>query len=141
MSIENQTNLTVEQARKILSAFSCTQTKSVTSVEEKALLRQALLLFTSLSDSQNFGICADTAAEGFSALESYLNALGYSIPSDKPDISSIVDPVYIKYNTIRGSYYLDSYIGQYRGVLVSCQSSQDESINGIYGHLPLDLFK
>jgi len=23
--------------------------------------------------------------------------------------------------------------------LVSCQSSQDESINGTYGHLPLDL--
>jgi hypothetical protein len=24
--------------------------------------------------------------------------------------------------------------------LVSCQSSQDESISGTYGHLPLDLF-
>jgi Domain of unknown function (DUF1824) len=140
MSVENQANLTVEQAQKILGEFSCTETKTVSSEEEKALLREALLLFTRLSDSQNFGICADTAAEGFFALETYLKALGYDVSLDPPDFTSTVEPVYIKYNTLKGSYYFDSYTGSYRGVLVSCQSSQAESVNGTYGHLPLDLF-
>ena len=130
----------IAQAQKILSAFSCTETKTVNSPQEKEQLRQAVLLFGNLSDSQNLGICANTASEGFLILETYLKALGYPIPADKPDITSIVGPVYIKYNSMRGSWYLDSYIGQYRGVLVSCQSSENESINGLYGHLPLDLF-
>ncbi len=37
------------------------------------------------------------------------------------------------------SYYLDQYTGEYRGVLVSCQS-EDDLIAGTYGHFPLDLF-
>jgi hypothetical protein len=140
MSTQNQSNLSVEEAQKILKDFSCIDVKSVDSESEKALIRQALLLLTSLSDYQNFGICADTAAQGFLALETYLKALGYEATLDQADITSFVGPVYIKFNTQRRSSYLDSYIGKYRGVLVSCQSSQEESINGTYGHLPLDLF-
>lgn len=129
----------IAQAKNILSQFSCTDTKTVESAAEKEQLRQAILLFSNLSDSQNLGICANTAAEGLSALETYLKALGYPIPDDKPD-STKIGSVYIKYNSMRGTCYLDSYTGPYRGVLVSCQSSQEESINGLYGHLPLDLF-
>ncbi len=130
----------ITQAQKILSEFSCNETKTVGSAEEKEQLRQALLFFSNLSDSQNLGICANSATEGFLTLETYLKALGYPMPDEQPDITSIVGPVYIKYNSMRGALYLDSYIGPYRGVLVSCQSSQEESINGLYGHLPLDLF-
>lgn len=130
----------IAQAQKILGEFSCTETKTVNSAAEKEQLRQALLLLGNLSDSQNLGICANTATEGFLTLETYLKALGYPIPDEQPDITSIIGPVYIKYNSMRGSLYLDSYIGPYRGVLVSCQSSEEESINGLYGHLPLDLF-
>lgn len=140
MSTQNPTNLTVEEAQKILENYSCIDTKSVDSEAEKNLLRQALLLFISKSDYQNLGICADSAAEGFLALESYLNALGYEAAINRADNTSFVGSVYIKFNTQRESYYLDSYTGKYRGVLVSCQSSQNESINGTYGHLPLDLF-
>lgn len=130
----------VAQAKKILNEFSCTETKIVDSAAEKEKLCQAVLLFSELSDAQNIGICADNATQGLSTLENYLKALGYLIPDDKPDITSIVGPVYMKYNSHRGSIYIDSYQGHYRGVLVSCQSSEDESINGLYGHLPLDLF-
>lgn len=140
MSTQNQYNFTVESARKILEAFSCINTKSVDSALEKDSLRQALMLFVSKSDYQNFGICADSATEGFLALETYLKALSYKQPLQGSDIASFVGPVYLKFNTQKNSYYLDSYTGKYRGVLVSCQSSQDESINGTYGHLPLDLF-
>lgn len=140
MSTQNPNNLTIEQAQTILASFSCTNTKSVDLESEKALIRQALLLLTSQSDYQNLGICADSVAQGFLALETYLQALGYKSTLDPADTTSVFDPVYIKFNTERQSYYLDSYIGKYRGVLVSCQSSHDESINGTYGHFPLDLF-
>lgn len=139
MFTPNSANLNVEQAQKILKEFSCTDTKSVDSEAQKALIRQALLLLTSKSDSQNLGVCADSTAQGFLALETYLQALGYKINLDQADTTSGVGPVYIKFSTQRESYYLDSYTGKYRGVLVTCQSLHDE-INGTYGHLPLDLF-
>jgi len=140
MFTRNLSNLTVEQAQKILGNFSCTDPKSIDSESELALIRQALLLLTSRSDYQNLGICADSAAQGFSSLETYLKALGYKYPLELTDTISFVGSVYIKFNTQKQSYYLDSYTGNYRGVLVSCQSSEDYSINGTYGHLPLDLF-
>lgn len=139
MFTPNPTNLTVEEAQKILKDFSCIESKSV-AASEKALIRQALLLLTSFSDYQNLGICADSATEGFLAMEAYLKALGYKAPLNNADIPKFEGSVYIKFNTQRMSYYLDSYTGKYRGVLVSCQSSEYESINGTYGHLPLDLF-
>lgn len=140
MNTQNLNHLTVEQAQKILAAFSCINTKSVDSESEKALLGQALLLIVSKSDYQNLGVCADSATQGFVALETYLKALGYELPLDRSDTTSFVGPVYIKFSTQRETYYLDSYTEKYRGVLVSCQSLQDESINATYGYLPLDLF-
>ncbi len=139
MSTQNPNNLTTEQAKKVLDSFSCLHSKLVESESEKALLRQALLLIVSESDYQNLGICADSAELGFLALEAYSQALGYEAIVNRADATSFVGPVYIKFNTQKESYYLDTYTGKYRGVLVSCQSS-DELINGTYGHLPLDLF-
>lgn len=141
MSTQNLPHLTIDSALKILSAFSCKDSKSVESESEKLLLRQALLLLNDLSDYLNLGICADSADEGFSALESYLKALGYEATINQADSNSFNGSIYIKYNTEKQSYYLDSYTGDYRGVLVSCPSSQDESISGTYGHLPLNLFQ
>jgi hypothetical protein len=48
--------------------------------------------------------------------------------------------IYIKFNGMKQTYHLDSYQGEYRGVLVSCQSSDPQMVNGTYGHLPLNLF-
>ncbi|HEY9658957.1 MAG TPA: DUF1824 family protein [Allocoleopsis sp.] len=45
----------------------------------------------------------------------------------------------MKFNPNASSCYADSYTGEHRGVLVSCQSA-DDGINEMYGHLPLDLF-
>lgn len=140
MSTENLTNLNIEAALKLLKAFSCIETHTIDTESAKVELRQALLTIVDLSDTQNLGICAENAAEGFTALASYLQALGYKPPFDTADIPSTDDPVYIKFNTQRMSHYLDSYTGKYRGVLVSCQSSDYDEINGTYGHFPLDLF-
>ncbi|WP_322112000.1 DUF1824 family protein [Aerosakkonema funiforme] len=133
-------HLTVEQAQTILKQFSCIETKPIESEQEKALLRQALLTIAKLSDYLNLGICADTAEQGFAALKTYLEGLGYKIRLDTSKTPSLESPVYIKFNTHKQSHYLDSYTGIYRGVLVSCQSSENDSISGTYGHLPLDLF-
>ena len=136
MSTQNSTNLTVEEAQKILKDFNCIESKSV-AASEKALIREALLLLASFSDYQILGVCADTSAQGLLALKTYSEALGYEATLD---LTPVEGSVYIKFNPKTGLCYLDSYSGKHRGVLVSCQSSQQESINEMYGHLPLDLF-
>ena len=140
MSTQQPTNFTVPEARKLLGEYSCLQIKPVESEAEKERLRQALLLITDLSESENLGICADNAIQGFAALGSYLKALGYEIPFNKNSIPSEENPCYIKFNTQRMSHFCESYTGDSRGVLVSCQS-EDDAIAGTYGHLPLDLFE
>jgi len=137
MSTQNSTNLTRQEAQNLLKPFNCIEGKSVNSESEKALVRQALLLLTELSDYQILGICADTVHQGLSALKTYSEALGYE---PNLDLDSFDGPVYIKYNPKTGLCYLDSYTGGYRGVLVSCQSAYEGGINDMYGHLPLDLF-
>lgn len=140
MSTQNQSTLTPAAAEKILNAFICTNNKSLDSVEEKTTIRQAIILLSNLSDYQILGICADNLEQGFLAAESYLKALGYKVTLNRAAFAPIDGAVYIKYNTLTGSYYADSYSGPYRGVLVSCQSTTPGGINGTYGHLPLDLF-
>lgn len=137
MSTQNSINLTLQSAQELLQSFNCLEGKTVSSESEKDLIRQALLLLTKHSDYQIFGVCADTTTQGLAALKNYAEALGY-----KPnlDITPIDGPVYIKNNPKSGLFYIDSYTGAHRGVLVSYQSSESEGINQMYGHLPLDLF-
>lgn len=140
MFAENKTNLTVEKAREILKDFTCMDMQSVASPLEKQALREAILLVASLSDYQMLGVCAASTNEGFLALENYLKALGYKPVFEANAGASFAGAVYIKFNTLKGSYYVDGYPGTYRGVLVSCQCVEESGISGTYGHLPLDLF-
>ncbi|AFY40734.1 protein of unknown function DUF1824 [Nostoc sp. PCC 7107] len=137
MPNSNQLPLTVAEARKFLNKFNCLDIAPVLDASEKALVRQALILITKLSDYQILGICADTAEEALLAMKTYSRALGYEVPTDLPTTDG---PVYIKLNGKNGLCYLDSYAGHHRGVLVSCQSYDERGINEMYGHLPLDLF-
>lgn len=171
MTAQSSTNLTVEEALKILKEYSCVQIRTVTSKINSEELRQALLLITNLSEYENLGICADNTEQGFSALSDYLKAFNYDVNIDnllsaeteKKNSASQSDreqnrvnangdkilsvgektavdgAVYLKFNTQKMTYYLDSYTGSYRGVLVSCQSENDTLV-GTYGHFPLDLF-
>ncbi|NER51223.1 MAG: DUF1824 family protein [Symploca sp. SIO1A3] len=128
---------TIQEAQELLKPFNCIENKSIDSEAEKTLIRQAILLLTQHSDYQILGICADTVAQGLSALKTYSEALGYQ---PNLDLTPIDGSVYIKYNPNSGLCYLDSYTGTHRGVLVSCQSAYENGINDMYGHLPLDLF-
>jgi hypothetical protein len=140
MSTSSLDPLNAKSARQLLGTFSCIEGKAIESASEKALICQAILLFANLADYTNLGICADTAAEGLLALESYAKALGFEVNINHEESASFERPVYIKFNGQKQTYYLDFYTGKYRGILISCQSSGDESINGTYGYFPLDLF-
>lgn len=83
------------------------------------------------------GICADSIEQGRAALVSYAAALGYQ-PS--LELEPIEGPIYIKFNSRAMSCYASPYEGEHRGVLVSCQSADEDGVNEMYGHLPIDLF-
>ena len=148
MSNSNTIQLTVKESVSLLRKYSCNSVATVNSPTEREQLSQALLLVTSLSEWENIGICAENEAQGLIALESYLQALGYKSKLQSyicQDIRNKIagetanSAVYIKFNTQKLSYYLDSYVGEYRGVLVAIQA-EDDQIVGTYGYFPLDLF-
>lgn len=139
MASQQQVSLSVEEALKHLKEYSCLQVQTVNSQIDKEQLRQALLVVTNLSEYETLGVCADHVEEGFIALSKYLKALGYDVPLDPQQHEEKTHAVYIKFNSRKMTYYVDTYTGSYRGVLVSCQGEND-SLLGTYGHFPLDLF-
>ena len=143
MSASQPTDLTLDKALKIVKSYDCAQITDTKPLIEPEQLRNSLLLIKSLSSSQNLGICADNFQQGFSALVSYLEAFGYQHTHqsnlEQDSIYQSTEPVYLKYSSQKMSYYSDKYTGEYRGVLVSCQS-EDDLITGTYGHFPLELF-
>jgi hypothetical protein len=106
-------------------------------VLDRPKVRQALLQVASESDYQMLGVCADTLAQGIRALAAYGQALGYA-PNLK--LEPVEGAVYIKFNPNSAQCYASPYEGEHRGVLVSCQSTEETDVNEMYGHLPLDLF-
>ena len=136
--MEDGTALDLASAREILSEYSCLTPKIADGPGEKRRLQDALQLMVRHSDWENLGICADSYTDASAALDRYLSALGY--PAAPPaSVPSEAGPIYLKYNTQRQIIYCDRYDGEYRGVLVSCQSESD-AVAGTYGYLPLDLY-
>lgn len=139
MSTQQQASLTIEEAIQLLKEYSCIQIRTVELDPDREQLREALLLVTSLSEYETLGVCADNAEQGLKALANYLKALGYEANLEPSQSLEKQGSVYIKFNTQKMSYYIDSYTGSYRGVLISCQGENDTLV-GTYGHFPLDLF-
>jgi hypothetical protein len=131
--------MTVNEALQILKAYSGIQIKIPASAEEKSQLREALISITDLCESEILGICADSLDQGYQSLKSYLQGMGYQNPQTNPGPLDTGGAVYLKYNIQKDSFYIDAYTGSYRGVLVACQSDNEE-LQGTYGHFPLDLF-
>ncbi|MEM9273502.1 MAG: DUF1824 family protein [Cyanobacteria bacterium P01_F01_bin.143] len=140
MSESSPNSLTIQEAVKFLRRYGCNQDTQNNTTQDYPLLRQALLLIVKESEWENLGICADNPTQGLATVKNYLSAIGYQdsltfeIPEDTAD-----EPVYIKFNTQKMSFYLDSYSGNSRGVLVAIQG-EDERVLGTYGYFPLDLF-
>ncbi|PSN10435.1 DUF1824 domain-containing protein [filamentous cyanobacterium CCT1] len=125
--------------RQRLSQFSCLTTPPVLSDAEVAQVRADLNQFNDWSDYQTLGICASTLAEGKQALETFLMALGVAVSLNLPDREGAV---YLKFNTLKGAWYLDDYSGLSRGVLITFHTSDPEvaEVAGTYGPFPFDLF-
>lgn len=140
MSPQTPTDLTVIEAQRLLEQFTCMDITATVSIENSAVVRQALVLLAQESEYQMLGICADSRLEAIKALEEYLPILGYNSAMNCDEIPTIAGPVYMKFNGRSGSYHISPYLEKYRGVLVSCQSSESEGVNGTYGHFPLNLF-
>ncbi|GAB4144114.1 MAG: hypothetical protein Fur0046_21480 [Cyanobacteria bacterium J069] len=126
-----------DQAHGLLKQFDCLIPGAAPSSEQRSQLRKALHIVAQHSDYQMLGVCADSQPEGWAALQQYAIALGYA---PQPPAVSLEGPVYLKFNPRSSCCYADTYPGEHRGVLVSCQSADPEDINHLYGHLPLDLF-
>jgi hypothetical protein len=132
--------LTISEAQAILKGFICTDAISPISDSEKVKIQTALLLLNRESEYQMIGICADSMAEALSALTDYLKAFEYSIDLEDHGLESLSESVYLKFNGRSQNFYISPYLEKYRGVLISFQSTEENGINGVYGHFPLDLF-
>ncbi len=129
--------MTRSQAEEILRHFVTTD--AVPAGLDYETIRSALRCVVELSDSHIFGICADTTEAAIAALQSYLLALNYDAVSNIQGVQNRL--VYVKYNPQKGYAVVSPYVGDHRGVLISCQSPYDDRINETFGHLPLDLFE
>ena len=135
---EIEATRSLSEAVKLLNRYSCGKISN-DSPEDLQQLKDAIALVLPESSWENLGICADNFNQGWQALQSYLKALGYSratmidVPAD-PD-----EPVYIKFNTQKMSYYTDTYRGSERGVLIATQGDE-EAVLGTFGYFSLDLF-
>ncbi|MGA1623609.1 MAG: DUF1824 family protein [Synechocystis sp.] len=122
----------------LLKAYSRIELRIPQNEGERTELRQAIAWICDQSEAENLGICADNQDLAILALSQYLNALGYGDATTTQE--TVVDgPVYVKCNTQSLRFYVDSYDGDYRGVLIACQT-EDETLSGTYGYFPLDLF-
>lgn len=122
-----------------LNQFSCLHIPPQLSPDQLTQIRADLSVFNDEADYQTLGICADTLPQAKQAMESWLQALGVTVNLDLPGQEGAV---YLKFNTLKGAWYLDSYTGDSRGVLIAFHSSDPEiaEMVGTYGPFPLDLF-
>lgn len=129
----------INTVRRQLAQFSCLAAPPELSATRKQDLAAALLWFSHLADYETLGVCTDTLDEAQTAAANYVSKLSRPIALDLPPRQG---PVYLKFNTLKGAWYLDDYVGPSRGVLVSFHTTEPEldAVNGTYGPFPLDLF-
>ena len=124
--------------RQRLNQFSALITPPALSSAAAEQLRADLNLLNHLSDYQTLGICADDLEQAHSAMAQYLALLGVNAKLALPDQAGAV---YLKFNTLKGTWYLDGYNGQSRGVIITFHGSDPEAMTviGTYGPFPVQL--
>jgi len=130
----------LKAVRKQLIRISLHSSPHSLSADQQQSVREALLWLNDISEYQTLGICADSTADAKSALQNYVAALSSPIQVDLP--AEQTGPVFLKFNTLKNTWYLDGYSGESRGVLITYHTSEEEmaDVNGTYGPFALDLF-
>ncbi|MGB7084162.1 MAG: DUF1824 family protein [Phormidesmis sp.] len=130
----------LKAVRQQLVAISLIHAPADLSDEQQQAVRSALLWLNDISEYQTLGICAESLAEAKAALKDYVAALSQPISVDIPEREGVV---FLKFNTLKNAWYLDGYVGDSRGVLVTYHTPEPEldEVNGTYGPFPLDLFR
>lgn len=129
----------LKEIRKYLISITLVHTPAELSDEQKQTVRESLLWLNEQSEYQTLGICASNLEAAEAALKGYVAALSQPIQVDIPPQEGAV---FLKFNTLKNAWYVDSYTGDSRGVLVTYHTSEPEldEVNGTYGPFPLDLF-
>lgn len=129
----------LKEIRKYLISITLVHTPAELSDEQKQTVRESLLWLNEQSEYQTLGICASNLEAAEAALKGYVAALSQPIQVDIPPQAGAV---FLKFNTLKNAWYVDSYTGDSRGVLVTYHTSEPEldEVNGTYGPFPLDLF-
>ncbi|MGD1849978.1 MAG: DUF1824 family protein [Cyanophyceae cyanobacterium] len=141
-SSPRQSNLTFEEAQKVLAAFNGLDMMPSLLAEQCLLVQRSLQVLAQETDSCIFGICADDLDQALQALNEYAAGLKYQLP-DGPDLRGNLNNaagVYMKCNLQSSLFYASPYENSQRGVLLAYQSVEHPDIDPLYGHLPLDLF-
>ena len=132
--------LSLTEAIALLKEYSCTDPKPVETNSEKRRLQAAILQVAQRCQTKNLGICADSPTQGFTSLENYLRAMGFTSDFSTETRQPNDKPVYLKYNCEKQICYRSFYAEHYRGVLLAC-ITEDDQLGGTYGYFPLDLFE
>lgn len=134
------TDADIKAIRRRLVRLSLAEVAPEMDQETEIATRQDLSVLNQLSDYQTLGVCADSLATAQAALEAFLRGLGVDVNLNLPDRRG---GVYIKFNTLKGAWYLDDYDGTTRGVLVTFHVDDEAlaEVNGTYGPFPLNLYE
>ncbi len=109
--------------------------------QQRTEIQAALQTLTAAADYHIFGVCAEQQSAGLQALQGYAQYFGYVLTTAMgQELPQIAGAVYLKFNPRSQRLYVDTYNGNYRGVLVSFQSDVADGYGGTHGHFPLDLF-
>ncbi|MGD1939320.1 MAG: DUF1824 family protein [Cyanophyceae cyanobacterium] len=141
-SSPRQSNLTFEEAQKVLAAFNGMDMVPSLSEEQGLLVQRSLQVISQEADSCIFGICADNLDQAIQTLNEYATGLSYELPNG-PDLRGNLSDaagVYVKCNLQSSLFYASPYENSQRGVLLAYQSVEHPDIAPLYGHLPLNLF-
>jgi Domain of unknown function (DUF1824) len=131
--------MTTPAAEKVL--WNLKDLEPTATAEQRGQMREALQALQASADYLMLGVCAAEQLAGWQAVKSYAQHFGYEITAHlEQELPQIAGAVYLKFNPRSQRLYVDSYTGQYRGVLVSFQSDLADGYSGTHGHFPLDLF-
>ncbi len=118
------------------------RTAPTLNLEQRQQLKQELVQALARCQWFTVGVMAPGEAEALGALRALESGLGWSAlaAASEPAAIAAGQSVFLKGNQRSGSYLLRQEDGLGEGLLITGHHSEDPSVEGTWGPLPLDLF-